>query len=482
MGRPRIGLVLAAGKGTRLKSELPKVLHPILGKSMLQRVLESLAPLGLDKVILVVGHQAQRVQQTVSGFTLPYPLEFIVQEPQLGTGHALMQVLPVLPPSTEAEVLITCGDMPLVPTERYRSLLEAHARNQTQVSLVTVSMDNPTGYGRIVTTADGQFQRITEEKDASPEEKAIPWVNAGIYAAQWPVFSQYFAKLSQNNAQGEFYLTDVMEMLAEDFGPKGVSVVNWPNPDELLGINSRHQLAQASTILSRWTAEHLMSDGVTLINPESITVAPEVRVGPDSVLYPGCYLEGEISIGTGCEIGPNTLMRGTVSVGDNCRVVQSYLERSVTVGNNTYIGPFAHLRDNAFIGEQVRIGNFVEVKETRFGSRSNAAHLCYLGDADVGDDVNMGAGSIVANYDPILDQKYRTTIADGVKVGCNSVLVAPVELQERSCIAAGSVITQAVAPWDLAIARARQSAVSGWVKRKLAPDTETASDTSCPVS
>lgn len=467
MTPPRIAIVLAAGKGTRMKSQLPKVLHPVLGKPMIQRVLEGLIPLHLDKVILVIGHQATAVQQAVATFNLPFAVEAVVQEPQLGTGHALMQVLPVLPTETSAQVLITCGDMPLVPSERYLALMESHVTQGATVSLATVSMANPTGYGRVV-TENGVFRYIVEEKDASAEEKRIPWVNTGIYVAQWSPFASCFSRLTQNNAQGEFYLTDVLGMLAQDKTENAVNVVVWPDPDEVLGINSRKQLAQAGDILSWWTAERLMENGVSLVNPASMTLAPEIDVAADTTLLPGCTLIGNVRIGSGCEIGPYTTMRGDITVGDRCRVLQSFLERAVTIGEDTFIGPFAHLRDNALVGDRVKIGNFVEVKETRFGSRSNAAHLCYLGDAVIGDDVNMGAGSIIANYDPVLDKKYKTIVEDGVKVGCNSVLVAPVRIQDYACVAAGSVITRNVAPKDLAIARARQTAIPQWVEKKRA--------------
>lgn len=472
MVQPRIGLVLAAGKGTRLKSDLPKVLHPVLGKPMIQRVLESLVPLSLDQVVLVVGHQAKRVQAFVDGLKLPFSVEYVVQEPQLGTGHALMQALPLLPEGMDAEVLITCGDMPLVPSERYAGLLAYHARQSSIATLVTVALTHPTGYGRVI-LEEGVFQKIVEEKDATPQQKAVQWVNAGIYAVQWASFSKVLNQLSQNNAQGEFYLTDAMEILVRQHGQQAVSTTTWPDEDEILGINSRHQLAQATEILSSWTANRLMAEGVTLVQPSSMVLAPEVQVGPDTVLHPGCYLEGEVYIGQHCDIGPRTTMRGQIQVGNHCRVVESYLDRSVSIGDNSYIGPFAHLRDNAQVGEQVRIGNFVELKETRFGDRSNAAHLCYLGDAVVGDEVNMGAGSIVANYDPIRDQKHQTVIEDGVKVGCNSVLVAPVTVRTRACVAAGSVITQEVSAWDLAIARPRQTSVSQWVEKTLAEEKAT---------
>ncbi len=478
--RSRIGIILAAGKGTRLKSDLPKVLHPVLGKSILQRVVESLLPLDLERLILVVGHQADRVQAEVTQWQLPCPIEFVIQEPQLGTGHALMQVLPILPADTQTDVLITCGDMPLIQTERYQSLLETHLKTHATASLTTVSMKNPYGYGRII-QEDGKFLKIVEEKDASPEEKQIPWGNAGIYAVDWPVFSKYLSKLDQNNAQGEFYLTDMMGHLVKE--GHAVSTVVWPSEDEILGINSRHQLAEATTILSRRTADRLMTDGVTLINPDSMALAPEIKVGADTVIYPGCYLEGQVEIGSHCEIGPQTVMRGHIQIGQTCKVVSSFLERFVQVGDRTYIGPFAHLRDNAIVGEQVRIGNFVEVKETRFGSRSNAAHLCYLGDAQIGDDVNMGAGSIIANYDPIRDLKHVTEIQDGVKIGCNSVLISPVVIKKKSSVAAGSVITEDVESGDLAIARGRQVAIPQWVNKTLSAmeQAKSSEDSSCTL-
>ena len=463
MTRPRIGIVLAAGKGTRLKSDLPKVLHPLLGKSLLQRVLEGLVPLGLQRVIVITGHQAEPVQAHVEGLQLPFPVSFVVQEPQLGTGHALMQILPELPEQDDVDILITCGDMPLIPSERYQTLLDTYTASDIAAALVTVSLPNPYGYGRIISQA-GQFERIIEEKDASAAEKQIRQVNAGIYAAHWPRFAKYLSRLERNNAQGEFYLTDVMGMMAAAGADDAVSVVEWPEPDEVLGINSRHQLAEAGSILSAWTANRLMAEGVSLVNPESMTLAPEIEIGADTVLHPGCYLQGPVRIGSHCDIGPHTTMRGEIQIGDHCRIVQSYLDRAVRIDDNSYIGPFAHLRDNAILGKQVRVGNFVEVKETRVGDRSAAAHLCYLGDAVLGADVNMGAGSITANFDPIRNTKHQTIIRDGVKVGCNSVLIAPVTLETDSCVAAGSVITHNVASLDLAIARPKQTGIPGWVK------------------
>lgn len=461
---PRIAIVLAAGKGTRLKSTLPKVLHSVLGKPMLQRVLEAFKPLGLDKAILVVGHEADAVIEAVKGFDLGFPVEFVTQEPQLGTGHAVMQVLPLLPPETEADVLITCGDMPLVPPQRYEYLLELHRQKQPVASLVTVSVGNPTGYGRVITAEQNRFVRIVEEKDANLIEKQVSLINAGIYAVFWPVFSAYFEKLTTNNAQGEFYLTDTFGHIVSEQGPDSILTVTWPNEDEVLGINSREQLSQASDILSQWTAKRLLSEGVSLVNPRSMTLAPEIRVAPDTTLLPGCTVLGEVTIGSGCQIGPHTTLRGDINIGDNTTILHSVLDKAVTVGSNSWVGPFAHLRDNAVIGDTVKIGNFVEAKEMTMGDRANAAHLSYLGDVSIGNDVNMGAGTIIANYDPIRDLKHRSVIAEGAKVGCNSVLVSPVNIGENACVAAGSVITKDVSPWDLAIARCKQSTLVGWVK------------------
>jgi len=463
----KIGIVLAAGKGTRMKSDLPKVLHPLLGKPMLRRVLESFSGLGLSQVILIVGHQAQAVQEAVATWNLPYQVTCVVQEPQLGTGHALMQVLPVLPQSTQAQVLITCGDMPLVPAHRYESLMENQVQSDRAATMAAVHFANPTGYGRVL-TLDGAFTRIVEEKDASVEEKQVTLGNAGIYAVDWPRFSACFEKLGQNNAQGEFYLTDVLEILAQEGATHHehwVSVDVWPHEAEVIGINSRAHLAEATQTLSMWACESLMADGVTVITPQSQTIAPEVSIGPDSVLHPGCYLEGAVSIGSRCDIGPHTTMRGQITVGNQSRIVSSYLDIAVTVADNSYIGPYAHLRDNAKIGPSTRIGNFVEVKDASVGERSAAAHLCYIGNAQVGADVNMGAGSIIANYDPIRDLKHTTVIEDAAKIGCNSVLVSPVCIGEGACVAAGSVITDSVEADSLAIARGRQASLPHWVSQ-----------------
>ncbi len=467
----RIAIVLAAGKGTRLKSQTPKVMQSILGKPMLQRVLEALSPLTLDEVFLVVGHQEAVLRDFTNTLqeTLPFTLTVISQEPQLGTGHAVMQVLPYLPSGEAATVLIACGDMPLLPSERYQALLNYHEEHHPLMTLTTVAMPDPFGYGRVLMKGE-RVLRIVEEKDASVTEKAIPWVNAGIYVVDWPRFAPSLSRINTQNAQGEFYLTDSVEILNQTHEADTVHALKWPDPDEILGINTREHISQAVSILSNWTAKRLMAEGVSLLRPETMVLAPEIEIGADTTLYPGCYLEGSIKIGSRCEIGPYTTMRHHIQIGDDCRVSYAVLLRQVVVGDHTDIGPFAYLRDNTTVGHHARIGNYVELKETQFGSYSNAAHLCYVGDAAVGDQVNMGAGSIIANYDPIRDQKHRSHIEDGVKVGCNAVVVSPVTLHERSCVAAGSVITVDVPPFDLAIARSPQEHRDRWVERTLNAD------------
>ncbi|MCA9788163.1 MAG: bifunctional UDP-N-acetylglucosamine diphosphorylase/glucosamine-1-phosphate N-acetyltransferase GlmU [Cyanobacteria bacterium HKST-UBA05] len=476
--RQTIGLVLAAGKGTRLKSDLPKVLHNLLGKPLLVRVIEALLPLQLKEIVVVVGHQAEAVETALADYARQAgwktPLRFLLQQPQLGTGHAVMQLNNVLAKDEAVDVLITCGDMPLIPTQRYETLMSAyHNHTESMLAVATVQYADPTGYGRVFFDDHDYVHRIVEHKDANAVEQQQTWCNTGIYLGSWPTLSKTLEQLGDDNAQREYYLTDVVALMYK--AGKPVQAVRWPDEEDVLGINSRLQLSQATSILSRRTAERLMEEGVSINQPDSSTFAPEVQVGPDTLIHPGCVLEGPVVVGQQCEIGPSTTMRGAITIHDHCRIVTAHLEKQVEVASHTYVGPYAHLRDNASIGPTCRIGNFVEVKEAVIGARSNAAHLCYLGDVDVGDDVNMGAGSIVANYDPVRDIKTRSTIETGVKVGCNSVLISPVTLHQDSSVAAGSVITDDVGSGELAIARCRQSTIEGWVDKAKNTTKTTAS-------
>jgi bifunctional UDP-N-acetylglucosamine pyrophosphorylase/glucosamine-1-phosphate N-acetyltransferase len=427
---------------------------------LLHRVLDALEGLPVQNTYVVVGHGREQVAAELKRQTRTYPLVPVVQEPQLGTGHAVQQVKQAAP-SFARDVMITTGDAPLLTAESLQKLARVHRNSGNQLTLLAATLENPAGYGRVITTGD-RVDRIVEQKDASPQELAVKLVNTGIYCLDWEAVAPFLDQLSSNNAQGEFYLTDIVAM-AVNQGLR-VGVVHMEDPDEMLGVNSRQDLAECGRVLNRRTLNRLMAAGVTIVDPGSTMIGPEVSIGPDTILYPGCFLEGAVTIGGQCVIGPQTTLMGTVSIGDRTAVMHSVIRNS-EIGPDNTIGPFAHIRDGASISHHVRIGNFVEVKNSRIEHHTNAAHLSYLGDTDLGTDVNIGAGTITANYDPIRDLKHRTRIEDGVKIGCNSVLVAPVTVRERSCVAAGSVITREVAPWALAIARPKQTELPDWVAK-----------------
>ncbi|HEY9686173.1 MAG TPA: bifunctional UDP-N-acetylglucosamine diphosphorylase/glucosamine-1-phosphate N-acetyltransferase GlmU [Coleofasciculaceae cyanobacterium] len=457
-------IILAAGKGTRLKSELPKVLHPLFGKPLLVRVLETLGQLHPVQACVVVGHGREQVAACVEGLAPGYAVQTVVQEPQLGTGHAVLQVRQKLSDWAQytGDVLILSGDVPLLRAESLQTLLNVHRREQNDLTLLAATLPNPFGYGRVMVSEGNQVSRIVEEKDASPEEKRVQTVNTGIYCLNWAKISPLLEKLSSDNAQGEFYLTDVIALAVSAGYAVGLALLD--DAEEMIGVNSRAELSLCHDVLNRRTQERLMADGVTILNPVTTMIAPEVSIGPDTTVLPGCYLTGDVSIGCRCTIGPNTVMSSQVVVEDDARVIHSHV-RDSRIGAFTSVGPFAQLRDGAEIGHHVLIGNFVEVKKSTLDHHTFASHLAYIGDASLGSDVNIGAGTITANYDPIRDIKERTVIEDGAKIGSNSVLVAPVTVGEHASVAAGSVITKDVPPWDLAIARGRQMEITGWVKR-----------------
>ena len=456
-------VILAAGKGTRLKSELPKVLHPLFGKPLLLRVLDTLNCLSVKEACVIVGHGREQVAEALNAYEVACAVRPVVQEPQLGTGHALLQVRQKLADWTgyTGNVLILSGDVPLLEAATLQGLLDTHAAQRNDLTLLAATMSNPFGYGRVMTEGDS-VRRIVEQKDATEAEKLVQLINTGIYCLNWAKISPLLDQLSNNNAQGEFYLTDVIALAVQAGFRVGAAYLD--DPDEVLGVNSRADLAQCHEVLSRRTLNRLMAEGVTIVHPASTLIAPEVSIGVDSTVLPGCYLQGNISIGKRCVIGPHTTMSGAVTIEDEVKVMHSMV-RDARIGSCTNIGPFAQLRDGVEISHHVNIGNFVEVKKTRIDHHTNAAHLAYLGDAALGAEVNIGAGTITANYDPIRDIKEQTVIEDGAKVGSNSVLVAPVTVGQNASVAAGSVITKNVQAWDLAIARGRQVEISGWVKR-----------------
>jgi bifunctional UDP-N-acetylglucosamine pyrophosphorylase / glucosamine-1-phosphate N-acetyltransferase len=450
-------VILAAGLGTRMKSKKAKVLHRAGGLSLIEHVID--AALGLteaENIVAVVGHQADEVRAEVEG----RGIRFQVQPDPHGTGHALLQCAG-LAGLGRGHLLVIYGDCPLLRPETLRRLVETHRESGATTTLVTTLLDDPTGYGRIIKDAGGAVEAIIEEKAATPDQKKIREINAGIYCfdadALWP----RLAALPPNPASGEIYLTDIAEALRRD--GLHVAPLRVDDPRELLGINNRAELAEVDLILRRRKAQELMESGVTLQQPDTITIDAKVEIGPDTIVEPYTRLLGRTKIGADCYVGAYSVVDDTVlddgaSVLPHCFLEESHLEHGSSVG------PYARLRPGSHVEENAHVGNFVELKKTRLGAGSKAMHLAYLGDSTIGRKTNIGAGTILCNYDGVA--KHKTTIGDGVFVGSNSTLVAPVEVGEGSYIAAGSVVTQAVPPDALAIGRSRQVNKEGWAKQR----------------
>ncbi len=443
--------VLAAGKGTRMKSALPKVLQPLAGATLVERVLASAANLQPERRLLIVGHQAERVEEQLSAIG---GLEFVLQQPQNGTGHAVQQLLPVME-GFEGELLVLNGDVPLLRAETIDSLVSRHRSSGADVTLLTARLENPTGYGRVFADSEGKVSGIVEHRDCSDEQRSNNLTNAGIYCFNWRALAEVLPKLSTDNDQGELYLTDTVAML-----PLAMHV-EVADPDEVNGINNRQQLAQCEAVLQQRLRDHWMAEGVTFIDPSSCTLSEDCRFGRDVVIEPQTHLRGTCRIGDNCRLGPGSLLEDA-ELGNDVTVLHSVV-REATVGNDVAIGPFAHLRPAADVGDGCRIGNFVEVKKSQLGAGTKVNHLSYIGDASLGQNVNVGAGTITANYDGV--RKHRTVIGDGSKTGANSVLVAPVTLGAKVTVGAGSTITKDVPDGALAIGRARQMSKEGWADR-----------------
>ncbi|WP_302226853.1 bifunctional UDP-N-acetylglucosamine diphosphorylase/glucosamine-1-phosphate N-acetyltransferase GlmU [Veillonella magna] len=444
-------LVLAAGKGTRMKSRLPKVLHKVGGKAMVERVLDTVNAVGVDRSVVIVGFGGEEVRAYLGD-----RCEYVTQAEQKGTGHAVREAKPVLG-DFDGIIVLMCGDTPLVTEDTIKALLNEHATTGAAATVLTAHMENPTGYGRIIRDEEGKVLRIVEQKDGTPDELAVQEINTGMYAFDsqklWPCLAQ----LSDDNAQGELYITDVVGILVN--AGERVSAYMTMDEDESLGVNSRVQLAEAERILRNRKLRELMDAGVTIIDPATTYVAPEVVVGSDTILHPGTILEGNTVIGKECEIGPHTRFTN-VTVGDN-NVIHFTYAHDCEIKNGTDIGPYVHLRPNTVIGDKVHIGNFVEVKNSIVGEGTKFPHLSYIGDSDVGGGVNIGCGTITVNYDGKI--KHRTRIDDGAFVGCNTNLVAPVHVGAYSYIGAGSTITKDVPDKALAVGRARQMIKENWV-------------------
>lgn len=416
-------VILAAGKGTRMKSNTPKVLHKIMEKPLLGYVLDNVKEI-VNEAYVIVGHHAEEVTDYVkSNYSFA---KTVLQTPQLGTGHAVSMVCPFLE-DFDGLVIILCGDTPLITEQTLKKFVEYHISCGSDLTVMSTIFDDPTNYGRIIREKDNSLKCIVEEKDANTEQKAVTEVNAGIYCLNWGKVKPAFSQLTSNNAQGEYYLTDIIS-----WGKNQKLKVNayiLENNEEIYGINSRVNLAKATRLMNTRKLTSLMENGVTIVDPSSTWISEDTEIGNDTIIYPATYIEGKNKIGSNCKIGPCAHLRGGVEVADNCK-----------------------------------IGNFVEVKKAKIDHNTNAGHLSYIGDSEIGANVNIGAGTITANYNPLTKVKSKTILKDNVKVGSNTVLVAPVEVFEGANIGAGSVITKAIPKWALALTRAPLRIVEGWVK------------------
>jgi bifunctional UDP-N-acetylglucosamine pyrophosphorylase/glucosamine-1-phosphate N-acetyltransferase len=450
--------ILAAGRGTRMKSDLPKVLHQLGGSSLVQRVLDSCTPINPSQRLVIVGYGSDLVQQSLiekdpqsTDPSSTSALKFVEQKQQLGTGHAIQQLLPHLE-GYSGDLLVLNGDVPLLRSQTLQQLIEIHQSRQSAATLLSANLPNPKGYGRVFCDSQNQVKEIVEDRDCTDAQKQNHRINAGVYCFNWPKLAQILPQLQSNNDQQEYYLTDAVKFLDR------VIAVDVEDYREILGINNRQHLASAYTILQDWVKEDWMAAGVTLIEPHSITIDDTVQLEADVVIEPQTHLRGKTVIQTGSRIGPGSLIENS-HIGKNVTVLYSVVSDS-TIADNTRIGPYAHLRGHAEVGTGCRIGNFVELKQTQVGDRTNIAHLSYLGNAQLGQQVNIGAGTITANYDGV--NKHPTTIGDRSKTGSNSVLVAPLILGSDVTVAAGSTVTENVPDDCLVIARERQVLLPGW--------------------
>lgn len=448
------GIVLAAGKGTRMKSENPKALTPLLGLPLTAHVLHALRGAGIDPIIVVVGHGAEQVKAALGDGYL-----YALQTEQLGTGHATMQAMPLIPEGI-TRVVVAAGDAPLVTPEAIRALVERHHCTGAQATIATALLDDPTGYGRIIRDGQGRILGIVEERDALPEQKAIREVCTSFYCFETCVLREALPRLNNLNAQGEYYLTDVIGIITQGGG----KVEAWlsPDPTLLMGVNNRWELAQAANALRERILKRLCLDGVTIIDPTTTYIDATVQVGHDTVIEPNTYLRGNTVIGAGCVLGPDLYIEDT-QVGDRCRLFRSHII-GTTIESDVSVGPFAHLRPGTILKRGARIGDFVEIKNTEVGEETKVLHLTYLGDATVGKRANIGAGTITCNFDGV--RKHRTVIGNEVFVGSHATLIAPLTIGDGAYIAAASPITDDVPPDALAIARCYQTIKEGWARRR----------------
>ncbi len=446
---------MAAGKGTRMKSSGAKVLHRAAGISLIELVLRVVDPMEPVSAVVVIGHMAEQVAASLVNRP---NLATALQEPQLGTGHAVLQAEPHLR-GKSGTLLLLSGDVPLIRTETLRRLVNHHRATGAAATVLTADFIQPDGYGRIV-RSDGLISAIVEHKDASPTERLIPEINSGIYAFDLERLFPALRQIGSANAQGEYYLPDLVRI----FRGQGLRVeaLRVDDPREILGVNSRKELAETSAVLRERKNDELMASGVTIVDPATTWVHPDVAVGADTILHPGVYLEGKTVIGSGCEIHSGVRIIDS-TLGDRVVVNNFCVIRQSRIATAAQIGPFAQIRPDSDVGEGAHIGNFVELKKTTIGKGSKANHLTYLGDATIGERVNVGAGTITCNYDGV--NKHPTIIEDGAFIGSDSQLIAPVRVGKNAYVAAGSSITEDVPPDSLAIARGKQVNKPGWIAK-----------------
>lgn len=447
-------VTLAAGKGSRMKSDLPKVLHKLAGKPMLAHVLASAAKLGNAKQHVVIGHGAEQVTEQITGFDVSWAM----QSEQKGTGHAVAQALPNI--DTAATVLVLYGDVPLIRTDTLQKLLN-ETRAHGSLALLTIELPNPTGYGRIVRGKGRQIQAIVEHKDANAEQLAIKEVNTGILAVSAKFLNEWLPQLSANNAQGEYYLTDIIAMAVN----QGVTVtaIHPQDEHEVQGVNDRLQLAELERVYQRQQADELLRQGVSLADPSRLDIRGRLSVGSDVVIDVGCVFEGDVTLGNGVKIGPYCVIKNS-HLGDNTELeAYSHLDQAKTA-KSCHIGPYARLRPGADLHDDAKVGNFCEVKKAVVGVGSKVNHLSYIGDAQIGEYANIGAGTITCNYDGV--NKFKTEIGDHAFIGSNTALVAPVNVGAGATIGAGSTITKDVDADQLAVARGKQRNIDGWERPK----------------
>ncbi|MGY0694524.1 bifunctional UDP-N-acetylglucosamine diphosphorylase/glucosamine-1-phosphate N-acetyltransferase GlmU [Virgibacillus sp. FSP13] len=449
----RYAVILAAGQGTRMKSALYKVLHPVLGRPMVQHVINQIKTVNLDELVTIVGFGADQVMDDIGSES-----QFVVQEKQLGTGHAVQQAEEVLK-NKDGTTIVVCGDTPLITGETYQALFDHHEKTGAKATVLTTTAPDPTGYGRVIRNDAGGVERIVEHKDASEDELHINEINTGTYCFDNKALFEALKEVSNDNAQGEYYLPDVIEILRNN--KEKVSAFLTPNYSETLGVNDRVALAQAEKIMKKRVNENHMRNGVTIIDPDNTYIGPDVIIEQDVMIHPGTIITGSSTIKTNAIIGPYSEITNC-TIGEETVVKQSVAKDS-QIGKRVQVGPYAHIRPEAQVGNEVKVGNFVEVKKSTIGDKSKVSHLSYIGDADVGSNVNVGCGTITVNYDG--KNKFLTTIEDEAFIGCNSNLIAPVTVGKGSYVAAGSTITKNVPGDSLSVARARQTNKEGYATK-----------------